>query len=85
MDSGWNCTPSMWKSLCLIPMTSPSSERAVTRRHGGREFSATASEWYLTTSTGFGIPANTPVESCDTELVLPCIILFAETISPPKA
>src|SRR5438552_1638636 len=44
-DSGWNCTPSTFRSLCLSPMMRPSGDVAETSRQGGRPSRSTISEW----------------------------------------
>src|SRR5262249_17334825 len=45
MDSGWNCTPSIWWWRWRRPMTSPSSDRAVIWRASGTVSATTTSEW----------------------------------------
>ena len=44
IDSGWNCTPKIGKSLCSTAIISPSSVRAVTFRHSGKPSPEAASE-----------------------------------------
>ena len=45
MDSGWNCTPSTSKVLCLSAMISPSAVQALTVKQSGRLWRSTAKLW----------------------------------------
>ena len=57
---------------------------ADTFRHCGNVGWAPAREWYRVTGTSWGIPANSPLESCCKGDVFPCKISPAELTWPPK-
>ena len=64
-------------------MMTPESVRAVTSSSSGTVSGTMASEWYRMVSSGSGSPANTPLPSWCTVLILPCMISPAPATDAP--